>query len=227
MSNKYIKRSKISDAKFLEILKYFVYDIEASKIAELTNLSSSSVNKILKAFRLRIVVICEQECIFADGSVELDESCFGACRIRGVRGRGARRKSIVFGMIKRGGKVYTQQLDNCSRQQFYPIISKKIAKNATIYTDSFRIYDGLVDFGYRRHDRVKHGENEFADGHNHINGIGNFWGIAKTRLARFRGISKNTFYLHLKECEFRFNYRHKNIYKFLLKNFRNKPLKLS
>ena len=58
-------------------------------------------------------------------------------------------------------------------------------------------------------------------------GIENFWGLAKTRLSRFRGISKNTFYLHLKECEFRFNYRQKDIYKFLLREFRNQPLNLS
>ena len=44
---------------------------------------------------------------------------------------------------------------------------------------------------------------------------------------KFRGLSKQTFYLHLKESEFRFNYRDKNMYKVLLKMFRNKPLKLS
>ncbi len=49
--------------------------------------------------------------------------------------------------------------------------------------------------------------NEFAKGNNHINGIENFLGVAKSRLSKFRGIHKNTFYLHLKECEFRFNYR--------------------
>ena len=64
--------------------------------------------------------------------------------MRGVRGRETQGKSVVFGMIKRGGKVYIQQVDNCSRQQLYPIISKKIAKNATIYTDSFRTYDGWL-----------------------------------------------------------------------------------
>ncbi len=70
-------------------------------------------------------------------------------------------------------------------------------------------------------------ENEFANGHAHINGIENFWGLAKTRLAKFKGISKNTFYLHLKECEFRFNYRKHDIYQLLLKSLRRSPLKLS
>ena len=87
-----------------------MHDIKASKIPELTSLNRNSINKILKAFRL--IGICEQKSIFEDGSIELDESYFGARRVRGVRGRGARGKSIVLGMIKRGGKVYTQQVDN-------------------------------------------------------------------------------------------------------------------
>ena len=49
-----------------------------------------------------------------------------------------------------------------------------------------------------------------------INGIENFRGLCKVRLTRCRGIHKHKFYLHLKECEFRFNRRHEDIYKYLL-----------
>ena len=38
-----------------------------------------------------------------------------------------------------------------------------------------------------------------ANGKNHINGIENFWGYAKHRLAKFKGIKKGNFLLHLKE----------------------------
>ncbi|MDR1226810.1 MAG: IS1595 family transposase, partial [Prevotellaceae bacterium] len=44
---------------------------------------------------------------------------------------------------------------------------------------------------------------------------------------KFRGVHKHTFYLHIKECEFRYNYRNKNSYLTLLRNFRKEPLKLS
>ena len=99
--------------------------------------------------------------------------------------------------------------------------------NAVIYTDGFKTYDGLADYGYKKHYRVKHTNNEFVTGNNHINGIENFWGLCKVRLAKFRGVHKHSFYLHIKECEFRYNFRNQNLYLFLLKNFRNKPLKLS
>jgi len=81
--------------------------------------------------------------------------------------------------------------------------------------------------GERRHLRVVHGRGEFARGEAHINGIEGFWGYAKTRLAKFRGMSKRTFYLHLKECEFRFNHRHEEVYKILLESCRKMPVKLS
>ncbi len=48
----------------------------------------------------------------------------------------------------------------------------------------------------------------------------------KVRIAKFRGGHKHTFYLHIKEYEFRYNYRNKNLYLILLRNFRN-PIKLS
>ena len=87
--------------------------------------------------------------------------------------------------------------------------------------------NGLVDFGYKKHFRVHHGKNEFARGNAHINGIESFWGYAKNRLVKFKGMDKKMFNLHLKECEFRFNNRKQNIYRILLGIFRNKSLKLS
>ena len=90
-----------------------------------------------------------------------------------------------------------------------------------ISSDGWRGYNGLVDFGYKKQYRVHHGKEEFARGSSHINGIESFWGYAKTRLSKFRGI---VFELHLKECEFRFNNRERKLYQILLQICRKKPL---
>ena len=224
MKNKYINRSRISEKKFRQIIKYFVLDLNAKQIAEICDLNLNTINKLLKSLRLRIVEFCEAESPFEAGEVEIDESYFGARRVRGKRGRGARGKTIVFGLIKRKGKVYTQVVKNCSAKELIPIIEDRVDKDSTVYTDTFRTYDGLVNFGYKKHYRIKHSENEFAKGRNHVNGIENFWGIAKTRLSKFRGMHKTTFYLHLKETEFRFNYRKDNLYKMLLEICKKNPL---
>jgi len=227
MRNKYYALSRISERKFREIIRYYALDIEANKIAKLTGISRNSINKIINGVRQRVAEYCEAESPFEAGEVELDESYFGARRVRGIRGRGARGKTIVFGLVKRKDRVYTQVVRNCSAEELLPIIRRKERQNSVIYTDGFKSYDGLVNFGYKRHYRVRHGENEFAAGKRHINGIENFWAIAKTRLAKFRGIHHRTFYLHLKETEFRFNHRGEDLHELLLKICRKCPLTLS
>ncbi len=227
MRNKYIKVTHISERKTREIIRLFSLDVEAKKTSELTGISRPTINRFYNAFRIRIAELCEAESPFENGEVELDESYFGARRVRGKRGRGAQGKTPVFGMLKRGDKVYTQIVKNCSVRELLPIIQGKTDTSAVIYSDGFKTYDGLVNYGYKKHYRVNHSDNEFAVGRNHINGIENFWGLCKVRLSKFRGMSKNTFYLHIKECEFRYNFRNRNIYLFLLRNFRIEPLKLS
>ena len=209
-------RTRISRAKFRQILRLFAVDLTAVQIAELVQLNRNTVNRYLTLIRQAVASYCESKSPFS-GEIELDESYFGARRIRGKRGRGAFGKTIVFGIYKRNGCVYTEIVPNCSRRTLYAIIKGKVDAASTIHTDGFRTYDGIVDLGYQKHYRVQHGKDEFAVGSNHINGIEGFWGLAKVRLVKFRGMSKNTFYLHLKECEFRFNYRNQDLYKVLLK----------
>lgn len=96
--------------------------------------------------------------------------------------------------------------------------------DSILHTDGWRGYDGLVDVGYAKHDRVRHAENEFANDKAHINRIESFWAYAKLRLSKFKGIPKRTVYLHLKETEFRFNHRRDNVYKTLLRLLRENPI---
>jgi len=225
VKNKYINSSKISEAKFREIIRYFAADLSATQIANLSGISRNSINKYLKGIRIRIHEFCLVESPFnVFGDIELDESYFGARRVRGKRGRGAYGKTIVFGLLKRGGKVYTEIVPNCKSKTLQDIIRGKISAEAIIHTDGWRGYDGLVDIGYDKHFRVNHSNNEFANKQTHINGIESFWSYAKTRLVKFHGVSKDTFKLHLKESEFRFNYRDQNLYAIILKLVRNNPL---
>ena len=221
--NKYFKRSRISEARFRELVKLFSLDLEATKITILTSLNRNTVNRYITKFRSRIADFCEQESPFS-GEIEIDESYFGAKRVRGKRGRGASGKTPVFGLLQRQGKVYTEVVPDCARRTLQAIIRGKVNPNSIIHSDNWRGYNGLVDLGYNKHYRVHHQNDEFVRGKNHINGIESFWAFAKHRLIKFKGISKSSFYLHLKESEFRFNYKNKNIYDMLLKMFRKYPL---
>lgn len=222
-TNKYAKRSKISEAKFRQMVKLFAIDLDASQVAAVTGLNRNTVNRYLMAIRKRIAEFCQRQSPVA-GEVEVDESYFGPRRVKGLRGRGASSKTIVFGLFKRKGRVYTEIVPDCSRATLQAVIRGRISLESVIHSDGWRGYNGLVDLGYMKHFRVSHGDNEFANERSHINGIESFWGYAKTRLARFRGLKKDCFHLHLKECEFRFNHRGEDIYQVLLKILRASPL---
>ena len=144
--------------------------------------------------------------------------------MRGKRGRGAGRKTIVFGLLKRNGCVYTEVVPDCKKATLQAIIRGRVEADAVIHSDGWRGCDGLVDVGYAKHFRVNHGANEFANDQSHINGIESFWSFAKRRLQKFNGVPAATFHLHLKECEWRFNHRHDNLYHTLLRLLRDYPL---
>ena len=163
MRNKYVSRSHISEKKFRQLVKLFSLDLDAIQISELSHLNRNTVNRYLKIIRTRIAELCEIESPLS-GEVEIDESYFGAKRVKGKRGRGASGKTIVFGILKRKGKVYTEIVPNASRKTLQDIIRGRVDMETVIHSDGWRGYNGLVDLGYKKHFRVHHGKNEFARG---------------------------------------------------------------
>jgi len=175
-------------------VRYFFLDLDAQKIALLSGLNRNTVNRYLLLIRKRIAEFCEQSSPFR-GEIEIDESYFGAKRIKGKRGRGAYGKTPVFGILQRGGNVYTGIVPDCARKTLQAIICGKVDPDSVIHSDHWRDYRGLVDLGYKKHYRVHHGKNEFvhANGKRHINGIESSWFFAKRRLMKFHGVPQSTF----------------------------------
>ena len=104
MKNKHARRSRISEAKIREIVRYFAADLTALQAAALSGLNRNTVNRFYRGLRERMLLACEaQRPLF--GVVEVDESFFGARRVKGRRGRGAYGKTVVFGIFERQGQV--------------------------------------------------------------------------------------------------------------------------
>jgi transposase len=178
----------------------------------LAGVNRNTVNTWYQMFREAILAHQDSDTPFFSGEIELDESYFGGPRKkrhakdRRKRGRGAENKVPVFGVLKRDGKVYTQIIKNASTQELLPIVRQIVKKRSTIYTDKWKSYDGLVFDGYK-HKRINHSKTYSNRRGTHVNGIENFWSFAKRRLAKFNGVSRKTFLLHLKETEFRYNHK--------------------
>ena len=204
-----LQYAKISQYRIGKIIQCFCEDLTATVTARLLGLNIKTVDRYFGIFREKIT-LASLEDARSFGEFEVDESYFGARRVRGKRGRGAAGKTPVFGLLKRDGKVFVSIVKNCSREQLLPIIQGKILEGSTIHSDGWRAYDSLLLNGYD-HYRVFHGQNEFVRGKSHVNGIESFWSYAKRRLSKFNGIPSHKFHLYLKECEWRWNYRKENM----------------
>lgn len=84
--------------------------------------------------RLCIAAYCD-EISRLGGEVEIDKSYFWSRPVRGARGRGAGKKIIVFGLLKRGDKIYTQVVKNASKDVLKQIIPERIDGHSTVYSD--------------------------------------------------------------------------------------------
>jgi transposase len=198
-----MRKSRLSRVKQNKLIEHFVAGTTARTAADLVG-----VNRKTAAYyfhRLRVIISQHLEAEtdeYLSGEIEVDESYFGGRR-KGKRGRGAGGKTPVFGLLKRGGKVYTKIIADAKGATLLPIIQEKVIPDSIVYSDSWRGYN-VLDVSEFKHYRINHSK-LFADKHNHINGIENFWNQAKRHLRKFNGVPKENFPLFLKECEWRFN----------------------
>jgi transposase len=198
-----MRKSRLSKAKQDKLLEHFVAGTTARCASALVGVNFKTGSYYFQRLREIIAAQVEQESyeVF-EGEVEVDESYFGGTR-KGLRGRGASGKVPVFGLLKRGGKVYTKVISDASSTTLLPIIASKVVPDSIVYSDCWRSYNALDVSGFK-HYRINHSK-IFADKHNHINGIENFWNQAKRHMRKFNGVPKTHFELFLKECEWRFN----------------------
>ena len=189
-----MRRSRLSSYKQARLIEHFVAGTTARTAASLVGVNKNTAAYYFHRLRELICAAIDDETPF-HGEIEVDESYF--------RGRGAAGKVPVFGILKRGGKVYTKVIPDARSDTLMNIMQHRIVPDSIVYTDAWRSYNAL-DVSDFRHYRINHSE-LFADRHNHINGIENFWNQAKRHLRRFNGIPREHFPLFLKECEWRFN----------------------
>jgi transposase len=198
----YTRKSRLTSHQQSRLLEHFVAGTTARAASELIGVQANTAIRFF--MRLRQLIASKLPSYELSGEVEADESYFGGKRKgKRKRGRGSAGKVAVFGLLKRGGKVYTAIIPNAKTETLLPIIEQNVQPDSIVYTDTFRSYNAL-DISAFHHQRINHSE-LFAEQGNHINGIENFWNQAKRHMRKFNGIKPDNFYWFLKECEWRFN----------------------
>ncbi len=105
------------------------------------------------------------------GAIEVNESYCGGLR-KGKRGRGAAGKVPVFGILKRGGRVYTQVIPDATASTLLGLMQNRIVLDSIVYTDTDRSYNVLV-LSEIKHYRINRSK-RFAKKRKLIKGIENF-----------------------------------------------------
>jgi len=147
-----------------------------------------------------------------DGEVEADETFIGGLarnmhkgvKARKVTGTGGKDKTMVLGILKRGGEVRTKVVSNRRKKALQSEVRQHVEAGSAIFTDALKSYEGLSEF---EHQVVDHAV-EYVRGNVHTNGLENFWSLVKRGL-KGTYISVEPFHLfrYLDEQAWRYNNR--------------------
>lgn len=185
--------------------------ISSYEIARDVNVTQKSAWFMLHRIRLAM-----QDDFFGSklgGEVEVDETFIGGKarnmhlseRKRRITGTGGADKTIVLGMLERGGRVRAKVMPNRKRESVQPEIRQNVQAGTALYSDEYAGYRGLeTDYA---HQVVDHAV-QYVDGRVHTNGMENFWSLLKRGISGTY-VSVEPFHLfrYLDEQMFRFNNR--------------------
>jgi transposase len=225
-TNKYYRRSRISEWKFRLLVRYFTLDLSATEVARLTGLTRKTMTVIFLKIRRRISQECARTSPFATGQVKADQSHSCAVCICGQRGCGVFNKTPVFALLKHDQGIHLQMVPDCRKAPLRALIRGHELIDGLLKLNGWHGFDALIDAEFERPFKVNRkaspeisGPFQPVDRDSEI-----FWAFARRRLEKFYGVSKRTFHLHLKECEWRYNMRQYDPYAELLKLLRKHPL---
>src|SRR5271154_5457063 len=115
-----LRHSRLTHFQTGKLLEHFVAGVTARTAADLAGVNRNTARQFYQRLREIIAWQIEEEWQFS-GEIEVDESYFGGVR-KGQRGRGAAGKVAVFGILQRGGKVYTKVIEDAKTMTLLPII---------------------------------------------------------------------------------------------------------
>lgn len=204
---------RITPSQWLSLIKLFELSTSARKAAQEVDLSYKTTLRAYDILRRVLVEELARTDEILKGELEADEAYFGGKR-KGNRGRGAGGKTIVYGILERGGKVSVSIVQDVSAESLMTETVKRVRRGSIVYTDRWKGYDSLMFCGYK-HLNIDH-RYKFKQGKVYINGIEGFWSFAKERLIKHHGISREKFLYYIKEQEWRYNNRGKDLFEVLI-----------
>ncbi|HRN55568.1 MAG TPA: hypothetical protein PLL71_03915 [Agriterribacter sp.] len=194
MNYKLLRGGHLPDRKCREIVELFCDDLTATQIADISGVSRVTVNNYFRVIRSVIAAFCEdgagqQPHVLNPGAVGDSSACYGF-RLHKGKVATAWLRGICFTMV--------QQLYRENTAENGKTIPGLDGYHAVADCSNWQLYWPA--------------ENDTASSAvNALPEITVFWKYIKSRLQKFRGMNKSTLYLHIKECEFRYNFRDNDV----------------
>lgn len=219
MKNKYSKGAHLSERKFRELLSLFAEDLTATQIADISAVSRVTVNSYLKKIRQRIAL--HNESLLQRALPQRASSLVLASDGPGDLAPPPLRKPVIVGIFKVDERVHTEIISEAG-----PALLQGLGKGRLMPDDAALVqpFEGIADLSQYRLYNVRKGTS--APAVQAAEGIEAFWGLTRHRLVKFKGLNSGTVYLHLRECEFRFNNREEDLFPLLLTLLKDHPLHL-
>ncbi len=213
MKNRFLKGAHVSEGKINELLKLFSDDLNATQIAEISGISRITVNAYLKMIRTLLAEHCEE--------MNRQLSIIAQNGYSSSNGNGHIPSAIavkpLYGLRLVNEDIYACEIRHIDHQTVHNWLRKKL--NDPELDNCLSRFQAIADFNTLTLYRTS------ANGHSfHGDELDQFWGLLRSRMVKFRGLNSGTIFLHVKETEFRYNNRDKELYDVLMKMLTRKPL---
>lgn len=193
MKNKLLKGAHLSGHKCREILELFCEDITATQIAAISGVSRVTVNNYFKLIRKSIAAYCDH-----------DAETVASYSDEPVR-TGNEGLPVVYGFVNKNGRIATTWLQAADGNMLQHLQDHGNCNSFLKNIETFTRFQAIADCCdwklYWLEDTASPAVSSI------LSDIAGFWSYTKGRLQKFRGMNKKTLYLHIKECEFRYNCR--------------------
>lgn len=200
MKNSMLKGAHLPEGKSQDILRYFSEDLTATQIADLTGVSRVTVNNYFRTIRLRIARHCEEKNPSSNYS-KTHSVVYLRKKGDDFRNIASHQEQTVYGFYWHNGKVFASSLE---KNDEIENVNATTNNGETFEQYKLQNFHAIADFKTWKLFNIQHCDSSEDD-------IFCFWNDTKNRMLKFRGLHKSMLYLHVKECEFRYNHRNDNI----------------
>jgi transposase len=226
MKNKMMKGAHLSERKCKEIIRLFCEDLTATQIADVSGVSRVTINNYLKLTRTHIAKYCEEH-----NPRYRMAGAFSFMPVHAGAGPSFTDEGLqeevgwLYGIARHDKKLF---VDLLSRQEYEEL--RKMEGNPDY--PHFELggkrqnhYTAVADISTWKLNKLV--SPSLQSSLQDQDEYDLFWSMTKSRLSKFRGLNRNTAYLHVKECEFRYNNREEDLFKLLTFIIQRRPLHYS